>query len=440
MVLNGFNEENGRIVVGFSLRDYQKNIVTQAKSILKQKGLVYLAMEVRTGKTFCALFTCEGATNVLFVTKKKAIPSIEKDFETSGMTYQLTVINYESLHKIDKKGWSVIIVDESHSLGAFPKASKRAKDLREIVHASNCPTIHLSGTPTPESYSQIFHQLWINPNSPFANYKSFYKWAGNQENPNHVDVKKKRISNNMMVNDYSNANAVMVKEAIKPYMIHYSQSDAGFTSVIEEKILRVKMNDMTYKICNKLKNDLIVQGSDNVILADTPVKLQSKLHQLYSGTIKFEDGTRRVLDLSKAEYIRSVFQDRRIAMFYKFTAEFEAIKTVFGDTVCSDIGEFDRGTKHIALQIVSGREGTKLSNADVLVFYNIDFSATSYWQGRDRMTTMDRKFNKVYWIFSEGGIEDKVYKSVVDKKTYTNYYFKRDYGLLKKKTNQMKLL
>lgn len=431
MVLNGFNETNERTIMGFSLRDYQKNIVTQAKSILRQKGLVYLAMEVRTGKTFCALFTCEGATDVLFVTKKKAISSIESDFETSGLKYNLKVINYESLHKIDPKGWSVIIIDESHALGAFPKVSKRAKALKEVVEASRCPTIHLSGTPTPESYSQIFHQLWVNPNSPFANYKSFYKWAGNQEKPNYVNVKKKRISNNMMVNDYSNADSVRVKEEIRPYMIHYSQEDAGFTSVIEEEIKYVQMNDVTYQIADRLTKDLVIQGKDNVILADTPVKLQSKLHQLYSGTIKFEDGTRKVLDDSKARYIRDAFKGKKIAMFYKFTAEYLALKEVFGDLLCNDISEFDSTDKHIALQIQSGREGTKLSNADVLVFYNIDFSATSYWQGRDRMTTMDRKFNKVYWIFSKGGIEDKVYKSVVDKKSYTNYYFQRDFKIKK---------
>lgn len=423
----------------FQLRDYQKDIVTQAKSILKQKGLVYLAMEVRTGKTFCALFTCEGATNVLFVTKKKAIPSIEKDYETSGMTYKLKVINYESLHKIDKDGWSVIIVDESHSLGAFPKAGKRAKDLKAIVKKSRCPTVHLSGTPTPESYSQIFHQLWINPNSPFAEYQSFYKWAGNQENPNYVNVKKMRISNNMMVNDYSNADSVRVKEAIKPYMIHYSQKDAGFTSVITEEILRVKMSCQTYSLADRLKKDLVIQGNEHVILADTPVKLQSKLHQLYSGTIKFEDGTRKVLDLSKAKFIKDYFKGKKIAIFYKFTAEFMALKEIFGDSLCDNIEEFDSTCKHIALQIQSGREGTKLAQADALIFYNIDFSATSYWQGRDRMTTMDRKFNKVYWIFSEGGIEDKIYDMVSQKKSYTNYYFKRDFGLLKKKQTKLNL-
>ena len=70
------------------------------------------------------------------------------------------------------------------------------------------------------------------------------------------------------------------------------------------------------------------------------------------------------------------------------------------------------------MQIVSGREGISLKNADCLVFMNIDFSAVSYWQARDRLTTKDRLENEVYWIFSRGGIEDKIYKTVIQKKDF----------------------
>ena len=82
--------------------------------------------------------------------------------------------------------------------------------------------------------------------------------------------------------------------------------------------------------------------------------------------------------------------------------------------------------KTIALQIVSGREGISLRKAECLVYYNIDFSATSYWQSRDRMTTKDRLESDVYWIFSRGGIEKDIYKAVTKKKDYTLRHFKRD--------------
>jgi hypothetical protein len=40
----------------------------------------------------------------------------------------------------------------------------------------------------------------------------------------------------------------------------------------------------------------------------------------------------------------------------------------------------------------------------------------------------------VHWIFVKGGIEEKIYKVVLQKKDYTTKYFDRDYGT--KTTNQ----
>jgi hypothetical protein len=102
------------------------------------------------------------------------------------------------------------------------------------------------------------------------------------------------------------------------------------------------------------------------------------------------------------------------------------LKSIYGDQLTTDLEEFNSTSKSIALQIVAGREGVSLKLAEVLVYYNIDFSATSYWQSRDRMTTKDRKYSDVYWIFSKGGIEDKIYSAVSGKKSYTVNHFKRD--------------
>ena len=94
--------------------------------------------------------------------------------------------------------------------------------------------------------------------------------------------------------------------------------------------------------------------------------------------------------------------------------------------MCTELEEFNTTKKSIALQIVSGREGISLKNAKALVYYNIDFSATSYWQSRDRMTTKERLESDVYWIFAKGGIEKDIYKAVTKKKDYTLRHFKRD--------------
>ena len=171
----------------------------------------------------------------------------------------------------------------------------------------------------------------------------------------------------------------------------------------------------------------MVEGKDEVILADTGAKLMNKMHQIYSGTVKFESGNSMVISTYKAEFIKNHFAGKKIGIFYKFVEELNAIVDVFGkENITSDVAEFDSTNKSIALQVVSGREGISLRNAEALVFYNIDYSATSYWQARDRMTTKDRKYNKVYWVFSDCGIERKIYKVVNEKKTFTLSHFEKE--------------
>jgi hypothetical protein len=35
----------------------------------------------------------------------------------------------------------------------------------------------------------------------------------------------------------------------------------------------------------------------------------------------------------------------------------------------------------------------------------------------------------IHWIFSKGGIEDKIYEAVMNKKDYTTYHFKKDFNI-----------
>ena len=195
-----------------------------------------------------------------------------------------------------------------------------------------------------------------------------------------------------------------------------------------EHTLEVEMSPLVYSLASRLKKDLVIEGKEETILADTPVKLMMKLHQLYSGTIKFESGASKIIDLSKANFIKERFKDKKIGIFYKFKEELNALKEVFGkDNLTSELSVFkDTECPVIALQIISGREGISLKEAEALVYYNIDFSATSYWQSRDRMTTKERLKSDVYWIFSRGGIEKDIYKAVTKKKDYTVRHFKKD--------------
>lgn len=402
-------------------RQYQADIITKGVNVLLQHKFLYLAMEVRTGKTLTSLGISQrlGCKNVLFVTKKKAITSIQSDYEMLSPPYNICVINYESLHKLEPDDWDMVILDEAHGMGAFPKPSKRARQVKEIIKKTDCYVCLLSGTPTPESYSQMYHQVFGIPTNPFREFVNFYKFS-----KVHVDVKERKI-NSLYIRDYSRGRQSIL-DLMKPYTISYTQKEAGFKVDTKEHVLNVRMNDTTYYVAKRLQKDLVVEGSNNTILADTPAKLMQKLHQLYSGTIIFEDGSSTIIDLTKAEFIIDRFRDKKIGIFYKFKAELKALKEVYGEKLTTELSVFEDTDKCIALQIVSGREGISLRQAEALVYFNIDFSATSYWQSRDRMTTKDRLKSDVYWVFADKGIEHKIYQMVIKKKDYTLRHFKKD--------------
>ena len=118
-------------------RQYQKDIISKGLDILCKHRFLYLAMEVRTGKTLTSLGIAEqmkDVENVLFLTKKKAISSIVSDSEMMcPSSISVFVINYESIHKAPDIKWDMVICDEAHGMGAFPKPSGRAKKVKDLI-------------------------------------------------------------------------------------------------------------------------------------------------------------------------------------------------------------------------------------------------------------------------------------------------------------------
>jgi hypothetical protein len=420
------------------LRDYQESISTDAAKMLEWLKICYLSMEVRVGKTTTALVAAEkyGAKSVLFLTRKKAISSIKQqneddpkgDFDKLNLSYKFICINYERIHTLSPDyNFDLVICDEAHSLGQYPTPSERTKALKKLC--VDKPIIYLSGTPTPESYSQLYHQFYISSYSPFKEYTSFYKWA-----KEFVTVKKKYFYNRE-INDYSHADKEKIEALTKHLFISYTQAEAGFEQEVKEVVLKVQMAKGTYFLADYLRKHRVYIGKDGQeILADTEVKLMNKMHQIYSGTVLTESKDAIVFDNSKARFIKEHFAGKKIGIFYKFQAERIMLISVFGiDRLTEDPQEFNqRDDLTFFSQIQSGREGTNLSTADCLVFFNMDYASVSYWQARARLQSKERsKEAVIYWVFAEGGIEEKIYKVVLDKKDYTLAYFKKDYQIKK---------
>jgi hypothetical protein len=410
----------------YKLAPHQIKFSKICNDVLQKYNICYLAGEVRSQKTGTAFEAVRlfGAQNVIFITKKQAISSIESDHQNFGFDYKLTVINYESLHKVDPKGYDFVIYDEAHSLGAFPKKSNCTKLARQKFY--NLPCILMSGTPSVETASQLYHQFYVSKFSPFKEFTTFYKWA-----QVYVNKKELRLPTHT-VTDYSGAKFDDIEKVINPYMVKMTQADAGFKVNITEHILRVDTPDYLRKLANRLIKNKAVEGKSGYILGDMPAKLQGKVHQILNGhciieTAEGETFT-KVFDLYKVEFIREYFQDKKIAIMYYYQAELEMLKQVFPYSLTTELELFNESDMNIAVQ-QSSTEGLNLSKADAIVYLNLGFSGKSFIQSRDRLTIKGRKENNVYFICESGGMTEKILETVRQKKSFNSRIFAKEFKI-----------
>ena len=405
------------------LRKYQKEVVKEGLEILKEHKILCLSMEVRTGKTLTSLSLAEeyGAKSVLFISKKKAITegSIQGDYADLKPSYKIEFINYASVHKATGS-YDFVIIDESHSLGAFPLKSKRVDKVKKIC--KGLPIIFLSGTFTPESYSQIFHQLYVSSFSPFAKFVNFYKWS-----KVFVDVYQIRIGGRN-ANKYERAHKDMIDGYTNKLFIKVSQEDAGFEQQIHEEILEVPMDQVQKDLIKSIKDRGFCQVNRELCIPPNGASKLSKIAQICGGTLMLDylpDGV--VISRTKAEFIYQHFKGQKIAILYVYRAEGELLRSIFKNHTDDENVFRDDDSSTFIAQIRSAREGVDLSSADGLVMYSVDFSATSYFQGKARIQSHSRtKKANLYWIFTKGGIERHIYSAVSKKKTFTlGYYQKR---------------
>lgn len=399
------------------LRDYQIKNADEASTIIKKYGLVYLQHTQRTGKTLTALKIAENikARNVLFITKKKAIESIRGDYSDFNFNYELDVINYESIHKVQSK-YDLIILDEAHSIGAFPKPSIRTKLIKEKF--ADKRMIFLSGTPAAESYSQWYHQFWVSNRSPFNMYTNFYKWAKEFTTPSIIYTAYGQS------NDYSKAIVSKINPIIKNVVHKFTQEDAGFVNKINKHLHYVDMQQVTYNLINRLKKDKFIKGKDETIIADSGVKIMSKQHQLGSGTIIFDSGNVGIIDNSKAIYIKETFTGK-LAIFYYFKEEYNMLKEIFGDQCTNNIEEFNNTDKHFIGQQYSNAMGVNLSKADKLIYLNFGFSGTNWIQSLDRLTTIERQNTEVHFILARRTLDYQILQTIEQKKNFTIKMYER---------------
>lgn len=432
-----------------NLRHYQVPVRDKAIDILSRTGWAYLVMEERTGKTFTSFSIMEGTganstEPVLLLTSKGAKEDILPQFEKlDHRPFELILCHNDQLPKLLAEGFVPprrIIIDECHYHGAFPKPSKRAEYLRELIQRAynvhgteNVKIIFMSATPTPESYVQMYPQLNILPVHPFGTPENFLN--------EYVEVRDKIIWRGYrrkprIIPEYI-PDARKIFGTIGNNVVSLTRKQAGFISEPIDVPHEVKMDILIYRYIHDISNTSRVTINGHEIECKQAGNVKSKIHQLCGGTIKLTDNEKTdddhlILDYTKAEYIRSTFAGKKIAIFYQFKAELELLKHIFPLYTTNQYHFQENPNLTFLGQFKSVREGKNLSTADHLVMYNIDYAYLSYRQSRCRHITFERNQpGWCNWIYAQNGLEQKIMKIVRKKENYTDGYFADDLKFFK---------
>lgn len=471
--------------MAFQLRPYQQTIVERTAEILFRERVALLAAECRTGKSAMSLCVALaiGSKGILFVTPKRVIAGVLNDYnmirsarETEAMTDNpytppIYVSNGEALlamhkkagkmaeeeiaeqypklstkgvkrkslvteawHRIEKQllhdacnfEFDLVIVDESHRFGALPKASGSQQALKKLAEGKR--VLLMSGTPTPENYSMLYHQFAISEHSPWKEYKNFYAWA----RAGYVATEEKMINGYHTI-DYSNGVHDKIMADVNPLMVTLTQQEAGFSVEVNDQELFALMSKETATAIRKMKRESVcyitdAEGVQHEIVAQSAADRLGKIHQMAGGTIKLSETETLIFDRSKAKFLYDHFFLHHVAIFYVYKAERDLLVDTFGDYITEDAEEFQREPLKIFIgQIRSVREGLRLDTAECSIFYSTEYSYVSWAQGLQRIASKERtEPATVYVLTSQCKIEAMILQCVREKENFTLSIFYRN--------------
>jgi hypothetical protein len=399
------------------LYKHQKQMINEATPILEKFNLVYIAAETRTGKTLATIFLLKDKyKSILVVTKKKAISSWNSDLKLANAK-NFIVTNYESVHKVPDIDYDVIVLDESHSIGAYPKPSQRAKNIKLIAKGKRI--VYLSATPSAETYSQIYHQLWVSSYSPF-NEVNFYKWYKNHGEDDSF------IFQGRTVRKYKAAYGDLIMSKINHLIVRMTKQLANFDVLVEEKIHLVDAAPGYVEGIKVFEKHRVLRINDYKVTAETPPDTVSKSHQLSGGTLKINDEVSVITSTHKVDYIlRNLCNDKKIVVLCNYIKERQLLLSMLPSSTDSVEKFKSEDYKFFVGHVKTYSEGVDFSYADSMIIYSLNFSATTYLQSRERLANKKRvKPIVVHYLFTKEGIDSYIYEAVSNKMNFTSRYYR----------------
>lgn len=300
------------------------------------------------------------------------------------------------------KYWDMIIVDESHKLGAHN--SLQTKACLKLAENSKYRYI-LTGTPDSAKYEKLYGQIKFLHPELWKYHKDFYQKA----------VLKEDFFRNPEVYDIDFCEDLKRKYGIVCRL--RDCVDLPFSTDI----------DITLDLPAKTVYKDILDGKfekHGITLMGTGTEFQ-KLLQISSGHLKTDEETRD-LKTDKLTALREIIDgtEEKIVVFAKYRRSIEQICTMLTNAkithyrfdgaveepVWKDFQKDD--TRVIVVQYQRGGVGIDLYASNTCVFYEPTFSAVDLEQARARIMRIGQDKHCLYYYFSASKIEERAWKTV----------------------------
>jgi hypothetical protein len=385
-------------------RPHQIEKAEALQALLQKHKQAYLAGAPRSGKTRTALKLIQNlnAEHVLVLCPKNAIPGWRKEMEATDVRHP-HVTNYEQCKNIKPQNWDMVVLDEAHSMGAFPRPSQRTKDVKRHVLSSSY-FLAMSGTPCVESPSQLYHSFfWMRATaSNFCN--NFYDWHRLYGIPKTLFFSGRRI------NDYTKC-MPEVMEGFGRMCVTMTQEDAGIQTEVTDQVHTLKASLVTENIIEQLKEHGVTRIDFKPIVAESEMAARALIHQVESGALHFNNeylttGSTEVLD-----YVNEHWSQKDTAVM----CHYRATQRLFGE---AGWGVFSSQAH---------AEGVDLSRYHNLVIVNSGYSGIKHVQRRERQVNLAKSRDNVtvHHIVVDCGISPSVWEAVTHKRDFNLAAFRQ---------------
>lgn len=397
--------------------------------------------------------------NVIIVTPKKVVPQYEAecrkylsgfyDINTTGdctKPFTITIINFESLHKVKCKWCDCLIIDESHKAKSY--TSEINKHLRKLAQISD--EIYLfTGTPIDKSRHEIFPQLAILDERVYPSKTRFNHRYYRLDDYHNPTSEKRYFKNEItsMIKSYSEAVAttdVVELPELVNVVVDCEHPDDYHDDLKKRNLTSVSVPHMKAK---------------GICIADTPTIVRTKQQEVCSGFLMDIEFTERdvygkaISTIKTNEYLHTKSYkmsklkelitegkfDKGI-IFTCFTMEIALVQDVIwetgkscvvinGDTPSSYINIYKEKLRKgeidfIIANVQCTNAGLDMYFVNKVVFYSLPDSYITYHQCVSRIYRMGQTQKcYVYHLICKDSVETIKYKALSSKQNFTNKFY-----------------